>query len=58
MGKFVKGEEVKVNTVVPSGPVQAYRMDDDGVVYCLISWVDENSDLQTRWFMEDLLVAA
>ncbi len=57
MANFTKGQAVKVNTVVPSGPVEAYRMDEDGVIYCLISWVDEEGDAQNRWFREDVLVA-
>ena len=57
MANFTKGQTVKVNTVVPSGPVEAYRMDEDGVIYCLISWIDENGATQNRWFREDVLVA-
>lgn len=55
--KFKKGDEVKVSTVVPSGPIQAFRMDDDGVVYCLIEWVDADGKNQKRWFAQDNLVA-
>ncbi len=54
--KFKKGEEVKVKTVVPSGPVKALRMDDDGVVYCLLEWVDDEGQTQQRWFAEDDLI--
>ena len=39
--KFKKGDAVKVNAVVPHGPVQALRMDEDGTVFCLIEWTDE-----------------
>jgi len=56
--KYTKGESVKVNTVVPAGPVQALRMDEDGVVYCLLTWTDVNGQSQKRWFPEDELVAA
>ena len=55
---FRKGQEVKVNTVVPHGPVQALRMDENGVVYYLLSWTDANGVAQERWFAEDTLVAA
>lgn len=55
--KFVKGEEVKVIAVVPQGPVQALRMDEDGTFYYLISWTDLNGIKQDRWFEEDQLVA-
>lgn len=56
--KFKKGDEVKVKTVVPSGAVQALRMDDDGVVYCLLEWVDDDGQTQQRWFAEDDLIGA
>jgi hypothetical protein len=55
---FKKGDTVKVNTVVPQGPVQALRMDEDGVVYYLIEWTDINGTVQQRWFTEDSLIAA
>jgi len=55
--KFAKGDEVRVDAVIPSGPVQAFRMDEDGVVYCLIEWTDAASNPQVRWFKEDDLVA-
>jgi len=55
---FKKGDAVKVNTVVPQGPVLALRMDDDGVVYYRIGWTDINGTVQQRWFTEDSLIAA
>jgi hypothetical protein len=55
--KFVKGQEVKVATVVPQGPVLALRMDEDGVFYYLISWADVDGVVQERWFEENQLVA-
>lgn len=55
--KFVKGEVVKVNTVIPQGPVEKLRMDEDGVFWYQISWTDVNGDAQIRWFREDELVA-
>lgn len=55
---FRKGDEVKVNAVVPQGPVQALRMDDDGVVSYLIEWTDVDGETQQRWFTEDQLIAA
>ena len=55
---FKKGDEVKVNAAVPQGPVQALRMDEDGVVSYLIEWVDVNGATQQRWFTEDQLIAA
>lgn len=53
--KFVKDQQVKANAVVPQGPVQKLRMDDDGVIWYLISWQDINGVTQERWFREDEL---
>jgi uncharacterized protein YodC (DUF2158 family) len=55
---FTKGQEVKVRAVIPQGPVQAFRMDEDGVVYCRISWTDESGKERSRWFKESELVSA
>ena len=56
--KFVKGQEVKVNAVIPSGAVQKLRMDEDGVFYYMINWTDVDGTLQERWFMESDLIEA
>ena len=56
--KFQKGDVVKVKAVVPQGPVQAFRMDEDGVVFCLIEWTDAEGNVQQRWFEEDTLTGA
>jgi hypothetical protein len=56
--KFKKGEEVKVVAVVPEGPVQALRMDEDGNFFYLISWTDAQGVKQSRWFAEADLVSA
>ena len=53
--QFKKGDVVKLKTVVPQGPVQALRMDEDGTVQCLIAWKDANGNEQERWFDEDEL---
>lgn len=58
MAKFVKGEKVKLVVVVPEGPVEKFMMTEDGVIMCLVSWVDANSQNQSRWFSEDELVKA
>ena len=55
--KFVKGQEVTVNAVIPHGPVVALRMDEDGNFFYQISWVDAKGVTQTRWFAEDNLVS-
>lgn len=54
---FKKGDVVSLKMVVPSGPVQALRMDEDGNVYYLISWTDVDGVQQERWFEESLLVS-
>ena len=54
MAKFQKGDVVRVNAVVPQGPVQGFRMDEEtGDVYCLIEWTGLNGVAQQRWFKED-----
>jgi len=57
MAKFKKGEVVGLIAVVPEGPVQAMRMDEDGNVQYLVGWIDLNGDSQQRWFDEDQLEA-
>jgi len=55
---FKKGDTVKVVATIPQGPVEALRMTEDGVVQCLITWVDASGQQQTRWFDEDNLTSA
>lgn len=54
---YTKGQEVKVNTVVPEGPVLALRMDEDGNFFYQIEWTDIDGITQNRWFREEELVA-
>lgn len=54
---FKRGDVVSLKTVVPSGPVQSIRMDEDGNVYYLIAWEDADGVQQERWFEETTLVA-
>ena len=54
---FVKNQVVRVKAVVPSGPVEKLRMDEDGTFHYMISWVDADGVTQSRWFAEDELVA-
>jgi uncharacterized protein YodC (DUF2158 family) len=54
--KFKIGDNVKLNTVVPEGPVKQFRMTDDGTIQCLIDWTDTEGVAQERWFNEDDLV--
>lgn len=56
--KFAKGQEVKIVAVVPQGPVQALRMDEDGNFFYLVEWTDLEGNTQQRWFEEAQLVAA
>ncbi len=56
--KFTKGQEVKVNAVIPQGPVKALRMDEDGNFFYHIEWTDANGVAHNRWFAEEELVAA
>jgi uncharacterized protein YodC (DUF2158 family) len=55
---FKKGDVVKLNAVVPEGPVTAMRMDDDGNVSYLVEWTDAESVAQQRWFAENQLIGA
>jgi len=50
--KFVKDQVVKVNAVVPQGPVRKLRMDEDGNFFYMIEWVDADGQTQERWFAE------
>jgi hypothetical protein len=56
--KFTKGQEVKVVAVIPEGPVEALRMDEDGNFFYLVSWTDVAGKTQSRWFAEEDLAAA
>jgi uncharacterized protein YodC (DUF2158 family) len=58
MANFKKGDEVQLRAVViPQGPVQSMRMDEDGNVQYLIKWIDAEGFEQHRWFDEDQLAA-
>ena len=50
--KFAKDQVVKVNAVVPQGPVRKLRMDEDGNFFYMIEWVDAEGQSQERWFAE------
>jgi uncharacterized protein YodC (DUF2158 family) len=56
--QFKKGDIVKVVAVIPQGPVESMRMDEDGNVQYLVSWPDANGVVQSRWFDEVQLVTA
>lgn len=56
--EFKKGDEVQLKAVIPQGPVEKLRMDENGVVFYLISWIDAAGTNQSRWFCEDELKLA
>lgn len=58
MAKFKKGDEVQLLAVVPQGPVQSMRMDEDGNVQYLVGWEDVDGLKQHRWFDESQLTTA
>lgn len=58
MAAFKKGDVVKIVAVVPQGPVESMRMDEDGNVQYLISWTDLNGNQHSRWFDEAQLTVA
>lgn len=55
--KYQKDQIVKLVAVVPQGPVQAMRMDENGVIYYLVGWTDAGGEPQQRWFAEEELTA-
>ena len=55
--KFAKAQTVRVKGVIPEGPVQALRMDEDGNFFYLVQWADVDGVQQERWFGESELVA-
>lgn len=57
MAAFKKGDTVKTIAVLPQGPVEAMRMDEDGNVSYMVSWTDINGTVQIRWFEESELAA-
>lgn len=54
---FKKGDSAKLAIPVPEGKIASMRMDEDGVIYCLLQWVDEAGQTQQRWFEESKLIA-
>jgi hypothetical protein len=56
--KFAKGQAVKLIAVIPEGPVQALRMDEDGNFFYMVEWTDADGNVTQRWFEEAQLVAA
>lgn len=58
MANFKKGDTVKLVAVVPQGPVEAMRMDEDGNIQYLLSWIDVNGTEHSRWFDEAQLTTA
>ena len=57
MATFKKGDTVKVAIQAPAGPVEGFRLDEDGNMQYLVSWTDSNGGSHQRWFNEAELVA-
>lgn len=57
MATFKKGDTVVVKAVVPQGPIESMRMDEEGNIQYLISWTNGEGVTQSRWFDEDQLIA-
>ena len=53
---FKKGDVVSVKVTVPTGPIVALRMNEDGDVSYLVEWTKEGETV-TRWFEQDELTA-
>jgi uncharacterized protein YodC (DUF2158 family) len=58
MAVFKKGDQVRLKSVVPEGPITALRMDEDGNVSYCVEWADAKGEIQQRWFDEDQLASA
>jgi len=55
--KFIKDEIVQVASVLPKGPIEKLRMDEEGNFFYLISWSDIDGKTQQRWFAETELTS-
>jgi uncharacterized protein YodC (DUF2158 family) len=55
MAKFKKQDLVQVKIAQPQGRVVAFRMSDEGEVFCLIEWAEVDGRVQQRWFLETQL---
>jgi hypothetical protein len=55
--KFQKGDVVRmVMAVPPEGPVEGFKMLEDGTVLCRITWTDVDGNSHEKWVREDRLV--
>jgi uncharacterized protein YodC (DUF2158 family) len=55
---FKKGDVVKLQAVIPQGPIVAFRMSEEGEISCLVEWVDAEGVTQQRWFSQEQLTTA
>ena len=55
---FALGSVVKLNSVIPEGPVKKIQFNDAGEVEYLVAWTDMDGVSQERWFVESVLAAA
>ena len=51
------GQEVKLITIVPQGPVVALSVDQEGDIAYKVSYADSQGVTHERWFKEDDLEA-
>jgi uncharacterized protein YodC (DUF2158 family) len=55
---FKVGENVKLVTTAPTGPVQQLIVDSQGNITYLVQWTDADGNVQQTWFSETDLAAA
>lgn len=57
--RFAKDQQVRLIGVIPEGPVEKFRMDEDtGEILYMVSWTDLAGNEHQRWFKEDELTEA
>jgi len=55
--KFEKNDVVRmVVAAPPEGPIDGFRMLEDGTVLCHITWVDAEGNQHNKWIDENRLV--
>lgn len=54
---FKIGQTVKVNAVVPQGPVQQLTVDQEGNITYLVEWTNAEGITHQAWYKEDQLIA-
>ena len=54
---FKIGQEVKVASIVPQGPVLSLAVTPEGDIQYLVEYKDADGVAQERWFKEDELAS-